>query len=106
MRSQTNSFDLEGTAALLGVSPLASEKELRTAYLQKVQQHPPDRDPEMFEQIRDAYEQMRNPSVRARAVLAGPDPFAPLNTLLNGFKPMRTFVGSQMWIEVLKEKRS
>ena len=106
MRPQTTSFDPHRAAALLGVSPAASEAELRAAYLQKVREHPPDRDPELFEQIRDAYEHLRNPAVRAQAVLAGPDPEAPLTTLVADEKRARNFVGSQLWIELLKEKRS
>jgi len=98
--------NLEHAAALLGVAPSAKPEELRAAYLQKVQQHPPDREPELFEQIRDAYDQLRDPTVRARAVLDGPDPNASLTTLLDGAHPTRSFVGSQLWIELLKEKHS
>ena len=101
-----DSMNLDRAAALLGVVATASEAELRSAYLQKVQQHPPDRDPEVFEQIRDAYEHLRNPAVRARAVLvSGPPADAPLTSLLDGLEPKRAFVGSQLWIELWKEKR-
>jgi hypothetical protein len=96
-------FSLEQAAAILGVAASADESQLRAAYLQKLRQHPPDRDPELFEQIRDAYEQMRNPNVRAQAVLGGPDPSAPLTTLLDGLQPRRAFVGRQLWIDLLKE---
>ena len=41
---------------ILGVSADATDDEIRTAYLSKVQEHPPDRSPEQFELIRDAYE--------------------------------------------------
>jgi DnaJ-class molecular chaperone len=91
--------------ALLGVSAEAGEAEVRAAYLEKVRQHPPDREPELFERIRDAHEQLRNPVVRARRVLSGPDPTAPLASLLEGMKPQRRFVGAQIWLEALKEKR-
>lgn len=98
--------NLERAAAVLGVALSAKADELRAAYLQKVQQHPPDRDPELFEQIRDAYDQLRDPASRAQAVLDGPDPHASLTTLLDGVKVTRSYVGSQLWIELLKEKRS
>ena len=71
-----------------------------------MREHPPDRDPEQFEQIRDAYEQMGNPTVRAQAVLEGPDPGAPLAALMDGLKPNRRYLGIQLWMELLKEKRS
>ena len=41
---------------ILGVAANASEDEIRRAYLEKVKQFPPDRSPEEFERIRDAYE--------------------------------------------------
>jgi curved DNA-binding protein CbpA len=106
MPSQSTVLDLEKAAAVLGVTAPLGESALRGAYLQKVQEHPPDRDPELFEQIRDAYEQLRNPDVRAQAILEGPDPTAPLRTLLDGLQPKRAYVGSQLWMQLLKEKRS
>lgn len=106
MNSQTDSFNPQQAAALLGVTPGATEQQLRAAYLQKLQEHPPDRDPELFEQIRDAYEHLRNPKVRAAAVLEGPSPHAPLTSLLDGPESNRAFVASQLWIQLLKEKRS
>ena len=106
MVDPASTMTIERAAGLLGVSATANEAELRAAYLEKVRQHPPDRDPEAFEQIRDAYEQIRNPTLRARAALLGPNPTAPLSTLLEGLKPVRNFVGSALWIELLKEKRS
>jgi DnaJ-class molecular chaperone len=105
MSADLASMNLERAAALLGVAISADSETLRVAYLQKVQEHPPDRAPELFEQIRDAYDQMRNPSVRAQAVLKGPDPRASLTTLLDGSQQRRNFVGSQLWIELLKENR-
>jgi DnaJ-class molecular chaperone len=102
MDQQTLSLSPQQAAAILNVSESANEEELRTAYLAKLRQHPPDRDPELFEQIRDAYEQMRNPAFRARAVLSGPDPNAPLTTLLDGLQTQRAFVGSQLWMDLLK----
>jgi hypothetical protein len=106
MAVQAIPLNLERAAALLDVPASANDQQLRSAYLKKVQQHPPDRDPEVFEQIRDAYEQLRDPAVRAQSVLKGPDPRAPLVSLLGSSKPKRVFVGSQLWIELLREKRS
>ncbi len=99
-------FTWEQAAALLGVPSGATDKALRRAYLEQVQAHPPDREPEQFERIRDAYEQLRDPALRARQVLDGPDPALPLPSLLDGLKPNRRFVGSGPWMNVLKENRS
>ena len=49
--------------AVLGVSPSADEKQIRQRYLQLVREHPPERDPEAFAEIRAAYDRVRNPVV-------------------------------------------
>ena len=49
---------------ILGVSPDADDDQIRRAYLQKVRRHPPERDPEMFRLLQQAYESIRD--VRAR----------------------------------------
>ena len=41
---------------VLGVNQDAGEEEIRAAYVRKVKEHPPDRTPEEFERIRDAYD--------------------------------------------------
>ena len=43
----------------LGVPAKASLEDIRAAYLGKVKEFPPDRSPEQFERIRDAYETLR-----------------------------------------------
>lgn len=96
----------EEAAARLGVQPGADDEALRAAYLEKVRQHPPDREPDLFESIRDAYEQLRDPALRAGQVLDGSNPAQPLPTLLDGIKPARRFVGVKPWMDVLKENRS
>ena len=98
-------IDWDEARALLGISADAGEAEVRAAYLQQVRQHPPDRDPEVFERIRDAYEQLRDPRARARQVLHGSDPVIPLVSLLAGVKPRRQFVGPQLWLDAMKEAK-
>ena len=51
---------------VLGISPGASEDEIRTRYRALVKRHPPEQDPDAFERIRDAYEKVRDPRVLAR----------------------------------------
>ena len=89
---------------ILGVPPNASEEDIRTAYLERVKEFPPDRAPEGFERIRDAYDALRDPRTRAKAMLFGNKVVGPLATLLDGYKPRRIFAGPQPWREVLKTK--
>jgi len=48
----------------LGVSPDADEAELRRRYLELVRQNPPEKCPREFAEIREAYEQLRDPVTR------------------------------------------
>jgi len=88
---------------ILGVPIEATEEEVRAAYLSKVKEHPPERSPEEFERIRDAYDALRDPRRRAARVLAV-DPGAPLVSLLDGLPPRREFVGPDPWLAALKEQ--
>jgi hypothetical protein len=98
--------DWDQALNVLGVSVDAGEDDIRAAYMQQVRQHPPDREPEAFERLRDAYELLKDPRTRARRILAGPDPAAPLVSMLDGLKAPRKFVGPALWLELLKEKRA
>jgi len=89
---------------ILGIAANASAQEIRDAYLRKVKEHPPDRSPEEFEKIRDAYETLSDPRRRMRAMLQSSDPFAPFASLADGLPPQRKFVGPKLWLEVLKSK--
>ena len=44
----------------------AGDAEIRRAYLQMVRAHSPERDPEHFARIRNAYEQLQDPLERLR----------------------------------------
>lgn len=53
----------------LGVSPDVDEVALRKRYLELVRQHPPEKSPQKFAQIREAYEELRDPVERLRRQL-------------------------------------
>lgn len=89
--------------ALLGVSPEATSEELRAAYLKKVKEHPPDRAPEEFEKIRDAYNYLKDPKIRAKMMLTAVDPTTPLTSLLPPFGQKRQYVGPGPWLAALKD---
>jgi DnaJ-class molecular chaperone len=103
--AETIGMSLAAARGVLGVPLEATMDVVRAAYLEKVRQHPPDRDPEVFEQVRDAYTQLRDPRQRVREMLDGPDPFAPLAELAGeAHGPRRAFVGVEPWLAALKEK--
>jgi preprotein translocase subunit Sec63 len=89
---------------ILGIPASASPEDIHAAYLAKVKAFPPDRAPEEFEQIRDAYERLRDPRNRAQALLLDPLSKAPLASLLDDAPPQRNFAGPQLWREALKAK--
>jgi curved DNA-binding protein CbpA len=91
--------------AVLEVAPEATDDEIRAAYLRKVKQFPPDRNPVEFERVRDAYELLRDRRQRIRHRLLSDDLLAPLETLLERHAPpQRKFAGPEPWLAVLKEK--
>jgi DnaJ-domain-containing protein 1 len=94
----------EDPRKVLGVAANAGDAEIRTAYLQKVKENPPDRAPAAFERIRDAYEILRDPRRRALYMLLSTDPGAPLVSLLPPQDSERRFTGPGPWLAVLKEK--
>lgn len=87
---------------ILGIAASATEEEIRAAYLQKIKDYPPDTAPDEFERIRDAYETLRDPRRRARALLLSVDPDAPIVSLLAGRPPVRRFAGPDPWLASLK----
>lgn len=92
--------------AALGVSPGAGDAEIRTAYLARLKEFPPDRAPAEFERIRDAYDLLRDRRRRAQYTLFGINPDAPLGSLLEGLENQRPFAGPASWLAVLKERKT
>jgi len=88
---------------LLGVTPEASDDELRKRYAELIKQHPPDRDPEVFEHIRDAWLQVKDPRVRARERILGPPALHDLGELVDVLRPERNAAGAGAWLDALRE---
>jgi curved DNA-binding protein CbpA len=95
----------EDPREVLEIDAEAGEEEIRAAYLRKVKEFPPDRAPREFERVRDAYEMLRDPRSRTRALLLAADPKQPLVSLLDGLKPKRQFIGPEAWLAVTREKK-
>ena len=90
--------------AMLGLGPDAEDEQIRAAYLAKLKQFPPDRSPAEFEQVRDAYELLRDRRRRAQHTLFSVNPEARLESLVDGLDNDRQFVGPGPWLAVLKER--
>ena len=87
---------------LLGVGPESTDDEIRAAYLRKLKQFPPDRNPEEFERVRDAYQQLRDRRRRVEHALFDCDPEARLESLLEGARE-RKYAGIEPWLRALRE---
>lgn len=88
---------------VLEVEPGAGDSEIRSAYLAKVQEFPPDRAPEEFEQVRDAYESLKDPLRRAELMLEAAGLQAPVAAIMEGLRPTRRFIGPRRWLQLLRE---
>lgn len=101
-------ISLEEAQVTLGVAWDADPASLHQAYLAKVRQYPPDREPDMFEKVRNAYEQLKDPQLRARQVLVAPDVTRPLTALLDNVPAAasRRYIGPEPWLAVLKERKA
>jgi DnaJ-domain-containing protein 1 len=89
---------------ILGVSQDAAAEEIRSAYLNKIKEYPPERCPEEFERVRDAYKILSDPRRRIRVMLQSTNPEAPLVTLLDNQKQNRQFVGPDAWLTAMLER--
>ena len=89
---------------ILGVSQDASDEDIRAAYLARVRDCPPDRSPEHFERVRDAYNKLRDPRARIRHRLFAVDPAASFASVFADMTAPRRFVRRTLWQEVLKGK--
>ncbi len=56
----------------LGVSPDASDQEIRARYLELVRRYTPEKDPRRFQEISEAFEQTKDLRARLRAAMMGP----------------------------------
>ncbi len=90
----------------LGIGVEAGDEEIRAAYLRKVKEHPPERSPQEFERVRDAYELLRDPRRRTRSLLLAAHPDQPLLSLLANMETERKFTGPEPWTAVLRENKS
>ncbi len=72
---------------VLGLTPQADSETIRARYLSLVREFSPERAPERFSQIREAYEQLRDPLVNLQSRLLDPAPVATFEGLMESFQP-------------------
>jgi curved DNA-binding protein CbpA len=104
----TRNYDLpileQNPQNILGVPQDAKAGEIRTAYLNKIKEYPPEKFPAEFERVRDAYTILSDVRYRIRLMFQSADPEASLETLLNNQKQNRQFVGPEAWFAALGER--
>jgi curved DNA-binding protein CbpA len=88
---------------VLGLAETADDEAVRAAYLAAVRRSPPDRDPEGFRHVRQAYEALRDHERRLALRLFGPPPLATFEELLDTWPKERRYVGPGPWLNVLRE---
>lgn len=98
-------MNIDEARQLLEIRREADEEEIRAAYVRKVKQYPPDRSPQEFEQVQEAYEALRDTRRQAQDIL-GSVPNQPLTSLLEGRQSERRFTGPALWLAVLTEKKA
>src|SRR5580658_2566976 len=95
---------ISGPYSVRAVCREVGDEPIRAAYLRKLKEYPPDRCPDEFEKVRDAYDLLRDPRRRSQHTLFSCDPDAPLESLLDG-ADARKYAGSGPWLAVLKERK-
>jgi curved DNA-binding protein CbpA len=90
---------------VLGLEETADDEAVRVAYLAAVRKSPPDRDPEGFRRIREAYEALRDSEHRLALRLFGPPPLTNVEELLDAVPAERRYVGPGPWLNVMREGR-
>lgn len=91
--------------AVLGIDETADDEVVRAAYIVGIRRCPPDRDPEGFRRIREAYEAVRDAERRLALRLFGPPPLDRLEAVLEAFPDERRYVGPEPWLRVLRGDR-
>ena len=87
---------------ILNIEENADDEAVRAAYVRAIRQSPPDRDPEGFRRIRDAYEAIRDTEKRLAFRLFGPPPLPQLEDMRALIPDERQYVGPSLWLNILR----
>jgi DnaJ-class molecular chaperone len=89
---------------VLGVRDSASDAEVRSAYMAKLREFPPEREPERFQMISDAYAAIRTAEDRARQRVFGQvDEKTELTELVPDDEDRRERIGQSLWLKGRRE---
>ena len=89
--------------AILDIEQDADDAAVRAAYVRALRRCPPDRDPEGFGRIRDAYEAIRDAEKRLAYRVLGPPPLDRVEDVFALMPDERRHVGPAAWLNVLRE---
>jgi DnaJ-class molecular chaperone len=73
----------------LDIPPGSSDEIIREAYIRLIKKHPPEKDPEVFQKINNAYEAIKDKRSRARTRIFFPA------TVVDHEQSLLAFAGSQ-----------
>jgi len=73
----------------LDISPGLSDEKIREAYIHLIKKHPPEKDPEGFQKINNAFEAIKDKRSRARTRIFFP------TTVVDHEQSLMAFAGSQ-----------
>lgn len=88
---------------ILGLTESASEDDIRAAYLRGLREFPPDRAPEQFQKLHEAYDFLRNPDVRFKSILRAEDADQDLAAWVGDRPAPRRFAGPGPWLAAMKK---
>jgi DnaJ-class molecular chaperone len=90
---------------MLGLEPGATNEQIRRRYLSLVKENPPENDPQHFQDITKAYENIKDQHARIRHQLFGSrtssDVEASLGYLVRAARPARKRAGLQALLKAL-----
>lgn len=92
---------------MLGLEPGATDDDIRGRYLELVKNHPPEHDPQRFQDITQAYERIKDRRSRIRHRLLGcresVDAEAWLAYLVRACRPVRQRAGLQSLLDAVQK---
>ena len=92
----------------LGLEPGATDDDIRKRYLELVKTHPPEHDPQRFQDITQAYERIKDQRSRIHHRIFGArecvDVEASLAYLVRAFAPKRRRAGLQELIQAVRKR--
>lgn len=87
---------------ILDIEEHADDEAVRAAYVRAIRQSPPDRDPDGFRRIREAYEAIRDTEKRLAFRLFGPPPLPQFEDVFALVPDERQHVGPTLWLNILR----